>query len=108
MRGFRSSSIGPKDSDGFSLGGNYKWVFSTELLMPLPNSNTKEMRLALFLDQGYVGDELRFDEKARASTGLSINWYSVIGPLKLVFAKPLNANNFDKTEMIQFSLGTMF
>ena len=84
MRGFRSSSIGPKDSDGFSLGGNYKWVFSTELLMPLPNSNTKEMRLALFLDQGYVGDELRFDEKARASTGLSINWYSVIGPLKLV------------------------
>ena len=108
VRGFRSSSIGPKDSDGFSLGGNYKWVFSTELLMPLPNSNTKEMRLALFLDQGYVGDELKFDEKARASTGLSINWYSVIGPLKLVFAKPLNANNFDKTEMIQFSLGTMF
>ena len=53
-------------------------------------------------------DELKFDEKARASTGLSINWYSVIGPLKLVFAKPLNANNFDKTEMIQFSLGTMF
>jgi len=108
VRGFRSSSIGPKDSDGFSLGGNYKWVFSTELLMPLPNSNTKEMRLALFLDQGYVGDELKFDETARASTGLSINWYSVIGPLKLVFAKPLNANNFDKTEMIQFSLGTMF
>ena len=45
--------------------------------MPLPNSNTKEMRLALFLDQGYVGDP-KSDEKARASTGLSINWYSVI------------------------------
>ena len=51
VRGYRSSSIGPKDSDGFSIGGNYKWFFSTELLMPIPNSNTKEMRLALFLDK---------------------------------------------------------
>ena len=49
------------------------------LLYRITNAITKfkykRDEIALFLDQGYVGDELRFDEKARASTGLSINWY---------------------------------
>jgi outer membrane protein insertion porin family len=47
-------------------------------------------------------DELRY------STGVGVSWFSPFGPLKLVFAKALNEEDGDKTETLQFQLGSQF
>ena len=47
-------------------------------------------------------------DEMRYSTGLGISWYSPFGPIKLVFAKALNDKEGDKTQTLQFQLGTQF
>jgi len=37
-----------------------------------------------------------------------MEWFSPFGPLKLIYAKPLNASASDITETIQFQLGQQF
>ena len=44
----------------------------------------------------------------RYSTGVGVSWYSPFGPIKLVLAKPLNEQEGDKTEVLQFQLGSQF
>jgi outer membrane protein insertion porin family len=44
----------------------------------------------------------------RYSVGAGISWYSPFGPIKLVFAKALNPQATDKTQIIQFQLGSQF
>jgi len=39
---------------------------------------------------------------------MGISWYSPFGPIKLVLAKPLNEKKDDKTQMLQFQLGSQF
>jgi outer membrane protein insertion porin family len=44
----------------------------------------------------------------RFSSGVSLSWFSPIGPLKFSLAKPLNQKEGDRTESFQFQMGTMF
>ena len=44
----------------------------------------------------------------RASTGVSADWYTPIGPLSFSFSQELQKAKTDKTESIQFNLGTTF
>ena len=44
----------------------------------------------------------------RYSSGLGISWISPVGPLKLSYAKPLNAKQGDRLERFQFQMGTGF
>ena len=53
----------------------------------------RSLRWFAFLDGGQVyqeGQKIRASE-LRYSTGLGISWISPVGPLKLSYAKPLNA-----------------
>ena len=108
LRGYETASVGPKDSNGDSLGGSHLLVGNVELLMPFPGlSKDKSVRLSWFVDAGTVGEEYDFQE-IRYTTGIGFNWYSPVGPLKLSFAKALNAKPEDRLQSIQFTLGTLF
>ena len=46
--------------------------------------------------------------KVRSSTGITVNWFTPIGPLNFSLAQPINTVSTDKTQTFQFSLGTTF
>ncbi len=108
VRGFETASIGPKDSNGDALGGKRQLLTNTELLFPFPGlGKDRSVRLSWFFDAGLVGETYDFSEM-RYSTGLAFNWFSPVGPLKLSFARALNKQPEDRTQVLQFTIGTMF
>ena len=110
LRGYQSSALGPKRSDGTSLGGKRRILTSLEVLTPIPTiKDDKSIRLITFLDAGGLANS--FDgvvSDYRYSVGVGLNWYSPIGPMKLSFARPLNSKQGEKTETFQFVLGGLF
>ena len=108
LRGYETATIGPKDSNGDSLGGSHMMLANVEFLFPFPGlQKDRSVRLSWFVDAGMVGEKYDFDE-VRYSTGLGFSWYSPVGPLKLSFGKALNPEPDDRLQRIQFTLGTVF
>jgi outer membrane protein insertion porin family len=117
VRGFKSSSLGPKDLDGNALGGNRRLVGNAEVLFPFPGmKKDKSLRMSLFFDAGSVfgdGDiggqysKMSLGDM-RYSTGLAVSWQSPMGPMKFSIAAPLNSKETDKLERFQFILGSSF
>lgn len=122
VRGYETSSIGPRSIDAVTgantaLGGTRIALANAEIYFPVPGlSDSKQLRLSTFLDAGAVWGESSalsvscdgaFD-CLRYSTGLGVSWYSPFGPIKLVFAKALNAKDTDRTQTLQFQLGQQF
>lgn len=116
VRGYDNGSLGPRDVDSvtgqeYSLGGTKRLLGNAELYLPIPGlKDSKQFRLSAFVDAGNVfgkDDSYDFGE-LRYSTGMGISWLSPFGPLKLVYAKPLNDKEGDKTQSIQFQLGQQF
>ena len=112
VRGYLSSSLGavePTTND--ALGGASRLIGNAELQMPFPGSgNDRSLRWFGFLDGGQVyqeGEKMRISQ-LRYSAGLGISWISPVGPLKLSYAKPLNAKPTDRLERFQFQMGTGF
>ena len=46
--------------------------------------------------------------KIRSATGITIDWFTPIGPLNFSFAQDITKASTDKTESFQFNLGTTF
>jgi outer membrane protein insertion porin family len=111
VRGYLSSSLGVVDLNGDSLGGAKRLIGSAELQMPFPGSGAdKSLRWFGFVDGGQVyaeGQKMRANE-LRFSGGLGVSWISPVGPLKLSYAKPINAKPGDRLERFQFQMGTGF
>jgi len=112
VRGFESGTIGPKDpTTGDALGGNKRVVANAELFFPLPGlKDDKAFRMSAFLDAGAsFGTGETFDiGSLRYAAGVSLLWVSPLGPLKFSLAQPLVEKTGDKTEVFQFSLGSVF
>ncbi len=116
VRGYTNGSLGPRGIDSttgndFALGGTKRMLGNAELYIPIPGlKDSKQFRMSAFADAGNVfgvNDSYDFGE-LRYSTGLGLSWVSPFGPLKLVFAKPLNSKSGDNTQTIQFQLGQQF
>ena len=108
LRGYETASVGPKDTNGDSLGGSHLLLASAEILFPFPGlQKDKSVRLSWFVDAGTVGEKYDF-QQMRYSTGLGFNWYSPVGPMKISFGKALNPKPDDRLQSIQFTLGTIF
>ena len=77
--------------------------------MPLIKDSS-QFRLSAFVDAGnvYGNNQSISLGDIRYSTGVGISWFSPFGPLKLVFAKVLNEQPGDRTETLQFQLGSQF
>jgi outer membrane protein insertion porin family len=112
VRGYDPSSLGPRDINNYSLGGNRRVVGNAELLFPMPGfAKEKSVRLSMFLDAGAVyGDptQVPASEGLRYSTGLAITWFSPVGPLKFSYGMPIGPQIQDKIQRFQFTLGTLF
>ena len=127
VRGYDTSSLGPRDTDGDASGGNRKLNFSLELLTPIPGAD-RTLRMFTFLDGGWVWGRKAFYREVepgryeverykkdkldlgdlRYSVGFGLAWISPMGPLKLSFAFPLNKKDSDELQRFQFQIGTGF
>lgn len=105
LRGFESRSVSPKNIYGDEIGGLVAFANSAELSFPL--IDRIKLRGSLFFDYGMIGTK-SLDEIQRMSTGFSLEWITPIGPLQLIFAKPLNNKKGDNINKFEFSIGTRF
>ncbi|MGB5452099.1 MAG: outer membrane protein assembly factor BamA [Sedimenticolaceae bacterium] len=113
IRGFKANSIGPRDSQGDALGGNFLYEGSVELLFPPPFMKDNEaLRLALFTDAGSVVDTSNsdtFEEQGlRLSVGVGASWLSPVGALTVSYGYPILKEPLDEEEEFQFSFGQTF
>lgn len=118
------------------VGGNALVQFGTELALPLPFKGdwTRQVRPVLFAEgaqvfdtkcdvaggtmkmngsdidiKQYCDDNYKFDlGNMRYSVGVGFTWITMIGPLSLSYAYPLNDKKGDDTKSIQFEIGRTF
>ena len=112
LRGFEPGKVGPKDGTGH-VGGNYLTSINLSTTLPqiLPNSQNTDFRF--FLDFGNVwgvdySDSVDESSKIRSSTGLTVDWFTPVGPLNFSLSHPITKANPDVTESFRFNLGTTF
>lgn len=112
VRGYEGYSIGPKDSNGDTWGGNALVDGTIGLIVPTPIAS-ETFRLTTFVDFGNVYNTSNFNTTTgsgpvRFSAGVQAEWRSPMGPLVLSFAEPLNPQPGDEREPLQFTVGTSF
>jgi len=110
LRGYDDNTLGPKDAFCRAVGGDVKVGAGIELAFPFQIGGQGGTRLALFVDTGYVYENLDHFEadKLRGSAGISVTWEAPIGPIVISWAFPFNDRPGDQTEDLQFSFGTTF
>jgi len=128
VRGFKKYSLGPRNSSqsGFTYssyarptGGNVQVTLGAEVIFPIPFvKDQRSVQSSLFFDAGNIFntkcDDLQVncfspkDGELRYSVGLGATWLSGFGPITFSVAKPLNSDEYDETEVFQFSLGNQF
>lgn len=118
VRGYETSSIGPRDVEtingntrDFAVGGTRRLLGNAELFFPVPFlKDNKQLRLSAFMDAGTVWGVGAggASEHMRYTTGAGVSWLSPFGPIKLIVAMPLNEEKDDKTQTLQFNMGTGF
>ena len=111
LRGFRTGSLGPKDSLDNARGGDFRTLGTVEIIFPPPFvEEPGATRLSLFTDFGNVFtnyDEFDADE-IRASYGLAFVWLSPVGPLTFSLSNPYNEEEGDRVQEFQFTIGSIF
>lgn len=102
-----------------AFGGNVLIQGGAEILFPLPFiKDQRSLQTTLFFDAGNVFDtdcgatQLNcYDvdiNRINTSVGLGLTWISGFGPMTFSIAEPLHENEYDRTEVFQFSLGQTF
>jgi outer membrane protein insertion porin family len=113
VRGYQPYTISPSnygvnnngDTTRTIIGGKKSLVNTVEASIPL--SEAAKMRLAFFADYGMIGEN-SFDEIRRAGYGVSLEWYSPMGPINLVFARAKNPGELERTSSFEFTMGRKF
>lgn len=129
VRGFRESTLGPKDSNSYPYGGNMLVANQVELIIPTPAKIAGSTRIALFFDSGNVfstggvrfydklGDPIDYKfnyDNLKRSVGIGVEWLAPLGLLRFSYAMPLNQDVAtdryygDQVERFQFSIGQAF
>jgi outer membrane protein insertion porin family len=119
VRGFEQGTLGgtsPSTTDSLtqSVGGSRSLLLNTELIAPFPGvGNDRTLRMFAFVDVGNVyctaSTTVNCASNAlRASSGFGISWLSPVGPLRLAYTTPIKKEVTDRTQKIQFQIGTAF
>jgi outer membrane protein insertion porin family len=120
VRGYKSYSISPSKSTyvdakghtipldpSFKYGGTQSFSNSVEVSVPLvPEA---KMRATAFFDYGWI--DATDDNQAvmgRGGYGISLEWFSPVGPLQLVFSQPYDNEPGDDTTNFEFTIGQRF
>ena len=111
LRGFEPGKIGPKDGNEY-VGGNYGSAININTTLPNIFRGNEDLDLNLFLDAATLR-EVDYDSslessEIRSSTGIAVNWFTVVGPLSFSYAIPLTSEPSDTTESFRFRIGTSF
>ena len=111
LRGFESGRVGPKDGTDF-IGGNYLSSLNISTTLPDLLRDLENIDFKLFYDAGNVWgvdyNSSLDSNKIRSSTGLSVDWYTPIGPLSFSLSQPITKADSDITETFRFDIGTTF
>ena len=111
LRGFETGKIGPKDGKEY-VGGNIGSAINLNTTLPNVLSGYENFDLNLFFDAATLR-EVDYDSSLessaiRSAAGISVNWFTVIGPLSFSYAIPITSEDTDKTESFRFRIGTSF
>ncbi|ACL30605.1 outer membrane protein assembly factor BamA [Buchnera aphidicola] len=106
-----------------SIGGNLALISNLEMIIPLSfldNKYSKFLRASVFLDSGNIWDTQsnntnninlisflkdKISNDIYSSFGLSLQWFSPIGPLVFSYAIPIQKNKDYQLEPFQFNIG---
>jgi outer membrane protein insertion porin family len=105
VRGYVGNSLGPKDSKGDSLGGNFEANGTVGIVFPNPFS--ENLRTTWFVDAGNIYDKVSL-KNLKYSTGLELDWLSPMGMLNFSFSKAFCTKPDDEKQVFDFSFGMMF
>ena len=123
VRGYESYSLAPSyiDENGQQrrIGGTQTFSNNFELSAPLlPKA---KMRLAAFYDWGWIIGEVpnhvaynniptegNEQDITRSSYGVSLEWFSPMGPIQLIYANAINPQPGDRTTHFEFTIGQRF
>ena len=113
IRGYYIGTLGPRDTDGSSLGGTNEATWSNDILVPMPGvKEAHTVRLSAFFDMASLWGGNSFGltpiQSFRASYGAGLTWISPLGPIKVTYAFPLFNQPNDNLQPFQFLLGTSF
>jgi outer membrane protein insertion porin family len=136
VRGYRDYTLGPlsngigycnggtstcPDPSPESVGGNAMITGGLELVLPIPYAGdwARQIRPVLFFEGGQVFDtsgvtntsatDYKFGvDNFRYSAGFGITWITLIGPIALSYAQPINSKTGDQVERFQFAIGRVF
>jgi outer membrane protein insertion porin family len=123
VRGYEISSLGPRDTNGYPLGGNVMTVGSLGLIVPNPVSD--KVRASIFIDAGNTYSTLGITTlnppppnprggtasgPLRYSAGIDVDWRVPVFNVTLSFsiAKAMNPQPGDQVQVFQFNIGTGF
>lgn len=109
VRGYQSYSmpyyINKRSGQYVRVGG--KQTFSNNFELSFPLVPKAKMRLTTFVDWGWIGTS-SLSEFSRGGYGVTLEWFSPMGPLQLVFANPINAQKEDRISHFEFTIGQRF
>ena len=112
VRGYRASSLGPRDSNGNPYGGLFRTVGRMEVSLPTGfKNNNRSTRLSTFVDVGNVFNDVGdFDvSELRGSYGLAFYWLTpILGLMKFSYSQVFNDQVGDETDSFQFTFGVNF
>ena len=111
LRGFESGKIGPKDGKDYS-GGNHVLSFNVATTLPQILPSFQNTSFSLFFDAANIWgiDYNGIDDasKIRSAVGLTVDFFTPIGPLNFSLSEPITKSKSDVTESFRFNLGTTF
>ena len=111
LRGYRTGSLGPRDSNNNATGGDFRSLGTLEVIFPPPFVDEPgATRFSVFTDFGNVFEDIEaFDlEEFRGSYGVAFVWLSPVGPLTFSLSKPYNEREADRIQNFQFTIGSIF
>ena len=112
LRGFETGKVGPVDNKDY-IGGNYAMALNFNSSLPMFLPSFENMDFKYFLDIAnlwgvdYSG-KVDQSNSIRSSTGVTLNWFTPVGPLNFTISQNLLKAESDKVENFQFNLGTTF
>ena len=112
LRGFKYGAVGPKDGDDY-IGGNFISTINLSSTLPKILENSQNTDISIFLDAANVwgvdyNSSINDSNSIRSSIGLTLDWFSPIGPMNFSLSQPITKASSDETETFRFSLGTTF
>ncbi len=101
VRGYSYKSLGPKDDEGDVIGGKNLFVGSLELERAIGES----LGIAAFYDAGNAFNYLT-QMRLFQGVGLGVRYYTLVGPIKLDLAHPIDKGSPVVRVHLSFGIGT--